>query len=306
MLREQMPGISVEELNRAAVAGLLEQLKGRVELVGGTNAVSVETNSLARTTVFPGGYAYARLGVLQSNLREELSGALESLGATNKLLGLVLDLRFASGSDYQAAVDASGVFLATEKDVLQWDGRTARTKPLTNGFHGPVAVLINHQTSGAAEALAAVLREAGAAFLVGSPTAGQARTFQQFALADGQKLRIGRGKVALPNGTELPSGGLQPDLSTPVLPVDEERAFLNDPFAAPAAEKGAKPRASVPTRRALNEAELVRRHKEGVDPEAPLNASTGAASAPILADPALARAMDFLKGVAVLKQFRAE
>ena len=307
VLRAELPGISAEELNRAAVAGLLDQLKGRVELVGGTNGgVSLETYSLAASRVFAGGYAYARLGVVQSGLRDELTGSLDGMAATNKLRGLVLDLRFASGSDYGAAVDAAGVFLLTEKDVLKWDGQTAHAKPLTNGFRGPVAVLINHQTSGAAEALAAVLREAGAAFLVGSPTAGQAKTFQEFALPDGRKVKIGRGTVALSNGEELPSAGLQPDLATPVLPADEERAYLKDPFAVAAAEKGVKPRASGLTRRSLNEAELVRRHKEGLDPEAPLTPVAGATPAPVLADPALARAMDFLKGVAVLKPFRAD
>ncbi|MGV3774455.1 MAG: hypothetical protein ACO1QB_16260, partial [Verrucomicrobiales bacterium] len=59
------------------------------------------------------------------------------------------------------------------------------------------------------------------------------------------------------------------------------------------------------TRRLFNEAEVVRRHREGTefDPNAPVGPGVEEGRL-VVTDPALARALDFLKGLSVLQQFR--
>ena len=73
----------------------------------------------------------------------------------------------------------------------------------------PVAVLVNRQTAGAAEALAAVLRETGAGLILGSRTAGQAMVAQEFPLKNGERLRIATAPVQLGDGSALAGAGAQ-------------------------------------------------------------------------------------------------
>src|SRR5438477_100862 len=80
---------------------------------------------------------------------------------------LVLDLRFADGRDYKAAANAADRFLSTEQPVLDWDEGTVRSTAKADAIKVPVAVLVNQETGGAAEALAAALRETDAAVLIG-------------------------------------------------------------------------------------------------------------------------------------------
>ena len=61
-------------------------------------------------------------------------------------------------------------------------------------------------------------------------------------------------------------------------------------------------------RRRLNEAELVRMNKEGqsLDREPPFtNEPSRNLESPLVNDPSLARALDLLKGLAVVQQFRS-
>ena len=99
-----------------------------------------------------------------ANLADELSAAYCALAGTNKIAGVVLDLRFADGSDDTAA-QAAAKLLAAKKIIA-----------------GPLAVLVNGETRGTAKALAAALRQAGAGLIIGSPTAGEAMALQGISL----------------------------------------------------------------------------------------------------------------------------
>ena len=178
-------------------------------------------------------------------------------------------------------------------------------------------VLVNRQTTGAAEALAAVLRQSDAALLIGANTGGAARTFKEFTLSSGETIRIGTGAILLGDGKPLSARGIGPDISVTVSAI-EEKSWFEDPYklmpgqVAASTRPGSSARAIAaansqtnrPTRR-INEAELVRMRREGLSDEE-TEASTGEADAPkaILRDPPLARALDLLKGLAVVRQNR--
>src|SRR5947209_20619193 len=100
--------------------------------------------------------------------------AIPPLATTNRLNGVVLDLRYAEGHDYSAAADTADVFLKREHPLLDWGNGVVRSKEKEDAIAAPVAVLVDHETVGAAEALAAILRETGAGLVLGSKTAGRA------------------------------------------------------------------------------------------------------------------------------------
>ena len=171
----------------------------------------------------------------------------------------------------------------------------------------PPAVLVNRETAGAAEVLAAVLRQKEAALVIGQNTAGQAHAFRDVPLSTGQTLKIAADAIEIDGGPELSTEGLAPDIRVTASAADE-RLWLEDPYRAgvrPASAAGRNAgliTGDRPGRRRINEAELVRMQREGIDPER--DAPPGGpelATVPTLQDPALARALDILKGLTLTR-----
>ncbi len=169
---------------------------------------------------------------------------------TNKLAGVILDLRSAEG-DKNAVAAASGFFAA--KKI-------------------PLVILVNGQTRGAAATLATDLRAAGDGILVGS--------------ADF-------------------TGATKPDIAVTVSVADENN-FLANPFFIPAPPKNLT---SVSTNvfkefvDHTSEDDLVRKRVKDGDEDSSATPRV-APSAPVIRDPALARALDLFKAWAALHPAR--
>ncbi|HEY6169901.1 MAG TPA: S41 family peptidase [Verrucomicrobiae bacterium] len=313
LIRSNLPGVTDAEIDRAAAQGVLNHFKGRVVLGNGKAATTNGIALVSRSTVYDGAIAYLRVARVEDGAAAKVSAALDKLAAKQKPKGLVLDLRYASGSDYAAAAAVADFFVAKEQLLIDWGGGKARSTAKDKPIKLPLAVLINSQTRGAAEALAAILRQSASALIIGNNTAGEASMFNDFTLAEGQKVRLAAGSVKLGNGEALSIKGVAPDLAVSVT-SEEERAYFSDPFKSPrpviAKVNGATNSSSTnqPFRR-INEAELVRLQREGnlPDDDSPLPAATGKAAPakPVLRDPALTRALDVLKALAIVQPGRA-
>ena len=312
VVRTNSEGLSEAEFNRAAVQGLLAQLGGRVRLADADAAATNETNTamLASSAVFDDNYGYLRIARVNSGLASHVQSAVEKLASTNKLKGLVIDLRFANGQDYAAAAAVADHFVASEQKLLDWGRGSAKSHDKTNAWRWPVTVLINLHTTGAAEALAAVLRQTDVALLIGTNTAGQASTTKDYKLSTGQVLRVATSPVRLGNGEEITS--LKPDIQVDVSPEDE-RVYFADAYkilSRPGTDLGGANVASLTVtnrspRRRVNEAELVRMLREGEElEEERAKAARPAPARPVISDPALARAIDLLKALAVVRHAR--
>jgi C-terminal processing protease CtpA/Prc len=178
-----------------------------------------------------------------------------------------------------------------------------------------VATLVNRETSGAAEAFAAVLRQAGTSLILGGKTAGQAMIAQEYPLKNGQRLRIASGPVRLGDGSVLSSTGLKPDISVEVSPMAEQSYFAdafrellktNSLLAANAQAATNSPAGTNRARRPrFNEAELVRERKLGAVLDNDLENLSAEPEKPIVQDPVLARALDLLKGLNLVRQSRS-
>jgi hypothetical protein len=316
LVRSNLTGVSEADLNKAAATGLIEKLGGKVELTDPASTSST-LPLIAKTNVFDGSFAYVRLSRIAPGIGQQITDAVK---ANRKLKGVVLDLRFAKGENYNAAADAANAFIDTEQTLFKWDDQVAKTKANPDAINLPVVVLVNHQTSGAAEALAGALRNQKAFVLYGSRTAGQAMAYSDFPLSNGQHLRIAHSNVELADGKPIGSDGLTPDV---LVEADEknERSWLDDPYRVitkPGVPAGPQPFLTSLTNRfgrRLNGAEVGRRHREEVEQEehpdaVPAPNPTPRANAPapedrIVQDAALARALDFLKGIAAARAHEA-
>jgi carboxyl-terminal processing protease len=315
LVRSNAVGVTAAGLDRAALQGILDQYPSVVTL--GTNAlrgVKTQLAPLAERKLFDGGYAYLRVSRVATGLGDQLRSAYERLSATNDLKGVVLDLRYAGGDDYEAAARAADQFLTTAQPLLSWGDQSARSTAKSGAITNPLMVLVNRDTSGAAEALAAVLRNTEAGLVIGSPTAGQAYVFQDFPLRNGGQLRIATGAVRVgPHHLRL-SAGVSPDIQVKVKPADEA-AYYADPYkvlkppvpvlfaSSPTnSTLGLSPTNTEPVHR-LTEADLVRQQEDRLSaPQTEAPPAPAPAAKPVVQDPALARALDLLKGLAVVQR----
>ena len=310
LIHQHAAGVSETELNRAAVKGLVAALGPKVSLVtknSGAN-VEAETNLLTQTTMFDGNIAYLRIARVDAGLDKAVSAAYQQLNATNKVSGIVLDLRYAEGSDYKAAAATAELFVGKNEPLLNWGEGVVSSHEKTNALTMPVGILVNHETAGAPEALAAVLRETGSGLILGSPTAGAAMVMQDYPLKNGDHLRIVSAPVALGDGSALSTHGIKPDIDVTVS-EEVERAFYADAFLVVSNRvaslsvtnqlNGTNP--ATPHVR-FNEAELVRERKAGENPDEEVAKRAPEPQVPVVSDPALARALDLLKGLAVVRQ----
>ncbi len=319
LLRANLTAMSEAELSRAAVQGLLSQLNGRATLVEPEALDHAPGGAPIRTAVYDGAYGCLRVGQLSAGGDEQCASALRGLLATNRLKGIVFDLRAADGDGYAAAAAITDSFCAGGKPLLDWGDGLKKSTDKTNVLSLPVAVLVDRKTRGAAEALAGILRQTDTALLIGATTAGQASITKDFPLKNGQHLHIATAPIRLGDGRPFPLSGLKPDIEVQASSegelnsleaADKAPSQTNRLASARGASTNLNLSATNRPRPRVNEAELVRMLRdgeplEGDRPSALFRASepAGPAGLPV-ADPALARALDLLKGLAVVQPFR--
>jgi C-terminal processing protease CtpA/Prc len=315
LLRKNLAGASEAELEQAAVQGLIQQLHPQVSLVTNVPA-GTNQGTLAAASVIEGVYGYFRFDEISEGIEKEFSMALKRLASTNRIKGSVLDLRFAEGTDYDAAAALADAFFTNRRPLADWGDGVKYSTQKTNGISMPVAILVNNQTRGAAEAFAGILRRSEIGLLIGGNTAGQASISREFTLKNGQKLQVATIPVKVAGGQAIDRKGLKPDIAVEVSPAEERAFFENAYRPVPRPERlaatlgGTNQTAAAGTnrvRRRVTEADLVRMQREGTDVEADFvtGREAGPNRPPVITDPALARAIDLLKGLSVVHQFRS-
>jgi C-terminal processing protease CtpA/Prc len=303
LVRTNVSDISESELRRSAALGLIKELGTRVQLVI-TNAepATQPPDAISKRAVYENQFGYIRIRSVDERLPADFRQSITQLVQSNKLKGIILDLRYTEGTSYEAAAQVAEHFVNAGQPLLRFGGKQITSTNQTPTVRLPLAVLVNGETRAAAEAIAAMLKEVASGLIIGKKTVGEARLFEVFTLSTGQKLRIGKVPIEVGSGKVIPASGIEPDVAVAVAP-EEEKLFYQDPYRARRfsfrSTANDSTTATNRTRR-FNEAELVRRHREGFDfsdedEEDPATQST------VITDPALSRAIDFLKGISKLK-----
>ncbi len=303
LIRQHLAETTDEELNAAAVKGLIEQLKPHVA-IGQPPSAAESTNRLVlKAGRFRKEFGYLRVGVVRPGLRAALREEIDKLLESGPLKGLVIDLRFTGGTDYAAAAQATGLFTDAEGPLLRVGDKEYLGDDDGDAILIPVMVLTNGGTSGAAEAFAGSLRHGKAGLLIGGKTSGEATLYEEFTLSNGQLIRIASKPVQLGDGTPIARAGLPPDIQIATTAA-EDRKYLADPFGEASTGSTGTP---APRRR-VTEADLVRQRREGVPLQQIITGPTDQASeaTPTLKDPALLRALDMLKALSVVQSWKKE
>ena len=317
LIKDHLAGMNGGELNRTAVQALVSALAPRVAIADAksTSTSLAEQTLLSKSMLFDGPIAYLRVAKVEEGLAKALQQAFVQVSSTNRMSGLVLDLRYAVGDDYSAAAAVADLFLKKERPLIDWGKGPVHSKEKEDAITIPVALLVNRQTAGAAEALAAVLRDSGAALILGARTAGQAMIAQEYPLSNGARLRIAVSPIQVGEGVTLSADGVKPDIAIQIAAADE-RAYFADAYKDLSRTGSVSARTNSltssldastnrPRRPRLNEAELVRARRDGFNLDADTLSDTVAdLETPAVRDPVLARALDVLKGLSVVRQSR--
>ena len=151
------------------------------------------------TSTVVSGYGYVRVSTLNSQTDEQFVTEIQDLEARN-VLGYIIDLR-----------GCSGTFDCLQPMLEQFVGARLLETTGTASVSVPVVVMVDENTSGAAELLAISLRDYASAKTVGKQTAGKDYVTELHNLSDGTAIVITTAHL-VPITSSL-EGGIKVDFS---------------------------------------------------------------------------------------------
>jgi hypothetical protein len=310
ILKTNLTGVTEKDLQGAAVEGLLSKLGNRAVLVTNVakadDAESKPRPVVTASSVFDTAYGYVRLGDLNEGADKAVGEAMHQIASTNKLKGFVLDLRFAKGRDHQGVFKVADCFFPADKTIATIGGKAEQSTGRSALPQVPMVILVNKKSQDAVEVLAASLRAAKVGLLLGSQTAGQLSLYRDIPLSTGQTLRVATGEIRFDDGSVMPFDGVKPDIKVDVSLLDEQM-YLADAYKVIGDTATNKTTAATTPGRLINEAELVRRHREGLNPDVEIvPAKPGETTGKVIRDPALARALDLVKGLSMVRDYKSK
>ncbi len=322
--------LNTKTLNEATVAGLLQAI-GRGAVLVTNDAVPTPppppaAGPLARVEVVNPAIGYIRLADVVAETVPAIDEELKKFAA-EKVEGYVLDLRFADGTNYAAAAQVASRFLPNGQTLFAVKKAAAAPEMFRAGpldaevapglTTAPLMVLVNGETRGGAETLAAALQARQRGIIIGAKTAGTAVAWEDVRLTDGRLLRIATAKVVLPAADGTMSASVFPDGITPDIPVkidpQVERDVIFNATTNVTLTASLQPRYK---KKGMSEADLVKVFRgEAVDLPSPATRKSAGTNGEKNAedeelqpvkDVVLQRAVDVLKGIRALLSWQAE
>lgn len=156
----------------------------------------------------------------------------EALGKYKDAMGIMLDLRSATGDDERSAAKLAGLFLGREPvmRIVETERSEIEIVPGGDAITGlPIVAAVSSGTSGTAEALAAAIYETGRGVLIGTPTSGRARLATKLDLENGGALELYNRVAKTGRGRELDGRGVFPLICLSNIRNSEQQGafFLN-------------------------------------------------------------------------------
>jgi len=175
----------------------------------------VPSKSFVTSRIVEPGTGLLKLGAIQAGDAERARKALSTLKSQGAKR-LLLDMRSNAGPSVEESLKIAAL-LGGEGSLAKIAERKAGTRdlkapPTQPAWDGRIVVLVDAGTAGAAEVLAAGLRERRGATLVGEKTWGLGTLQKVIFLPAGDGVRISVGKYLSPEGKEWNGTGLSPDV----------------------------------------------------------------------------------------------
>lgn len=186
----------------------VEVKRGKLNSVGALEAYNLPGTNYGYMLFPPVGY---------DSLGEDIVGSLQELTANQTLEGLILDLRIASSSrgwplEAMYTIFYSGpmgeFYDRGDRELVELEGQD-----VFGSQEVPLVILVGQNTSGTPEILAASLQMHKRALVIGENTPGSIEGASSFYLPDGSELFVQTTSFALPNGEDVGTQGVIPDIT---------------------------------------------------------------------------------------------
>jgi carboxyl-terminal processing protease len=234
-----------QSTERLTAEGVLQQLRGsegsQVTLTVSRNGGAPRTIILTRARMdlptveysqkTAGGRSigYIRLIEFNANAANQMANAIRTLSDAG-VEGFVLDLRGNPGGLLMSSIDISRMWLQHGPIVrtLDRNGKdeaiSANRTALTNL---PLTVLVDSRSASSSEILTGALRDNNRATVVGTTTFGKALVQSLHGLTDGSGLTVTVAHYYTPNGTDISTKGISPDVTVDLSTQQRRELFSN-------------------------------------------------------------------------------
>ena len=189
---------------------------------GESKTVSVARGYAAQTVYYSvaNNIGYIKITAFYSTTAQQLEKALKHM-SSNSVSSIIFDVRNTDTGLIANAVECIDILVpvATEgtgalATAVDKEGNTLETFTSdSDSVNFSMAVLINGQTSGAAELFACDLRDFGMAQLIGTKTMGNGTMQKVFELSDGGAIALTVAKINPYKSESFNGKGLEPDIS---------------------------------------------------------------------------------------------
>lgn len=192
-----------------------------ISVAMGYEAQSVEAHAIGRV-------GYIRISDFYSTTADQVQKAVDKFVSQEATVGLVLDLRDNSSTNFDAAISVTDIFVPTVDGSDSIARVTDANGNILSSYTSdaasvnlPVVVIVNESTLGGAELLAADLRDFGKAQIIGAKTAGMAVMQKVFKLTDGGALLLSVGEITPYKSESYKDKGIKPDFKVSDNGADE-------------------------------------------------------------------------------------
>src|SRR5271165_4323195 len=223
--------LSTQEINQAAVEGLLARLGPGVVLETKARAEQPAPARPFRSDLIESQFGYIRLGSITESGLSQLDATLNAFHERG-VVGLILDLRtMPPDSDFALAGQILSRFIPKGKLLFNLvEPKSGASQAFSSSadplFSGPLAVLVNQDNAGSAEAVAGVLRNQVHALLIGQQTTGRAVEFAHYDIGDKLVLTVAVKEVVIPGAPQIFPDGLKPDIRVTFPKQDQDSLLL--------------------------------------------------------------------------------
>lgn len=234
-----------QSTERLTAEGVLQQLRGSegsqvtltVSRDGGAPRtvimsrarMDLPTVEYSQKTVGGRPIGYIRLIEFNANAPAQMADAIGNLSEAG-VEGFVLDLRGNLGGLFMASVDISRMWLQHGPIVRTLDrlgndeAISANRTALTDL---PLTVLVDSRSASSSEILTGALRDNNRATVVGNTTYGKALVQSLHGLTDGSGLTVTVAHYYTPDGTDISSRGITPDVEVGLSDRQRRELFSN-------------------------------------------------------------------------------
>jgi len=164
------------------------------------------------------GVAYLQCLDFTDKSAHEIETVLRNM-ESDRLKGVVLDLRDNAGGVFEAGIDVAKLFLPLDVLVVSTRGKVDSENRVFHTLeegpfvHLPIVLLVNNKTASAAEVLAGALSGNGRGILVGEKTFGKASIQTVFPMTDGSALLLTTAYYYTPDEKMIHGYGLTPQVT---------------------------------------------------------------------------------------------